>query len=367
MGARQGGKAGLGGRELRDRDGWFLGVEVERRAVLGLGRREAIQRPVAGPHGVLHVRHRLRHVDAVRDAGRVSDDEARAWPGLGLDERLRRLDVVRANGDLGDVDVAVGPGDCAQVLLGDALSGGGELGDRAAGGGLGGLPAGVGIDLSVEDEDVDVPPARQDVIEPAEADVVGPPVATDDPDAFAHQGIGNRRQVDRRAAVLVGVRKAAEHGSQLGHALALGPDPRLGRLVGRQDLGRQLDADDGSQLLDEQRSLAALGFIAEPHPEAELGVVLEQRVVPRRAPSFGVRRPRRGRQVGAVDRRAPGGVRDDHAVAEQLGDELDVRGLATAGAGARELEQRLQRLGALHRIVRQGVAVDLGKRQEEVP
>ena len=59
-----------------------------------------------------------------------------------------------------------------------------------------------------------------------------------------------------------------------------------------------------------------------------------------------VDRPRRRRQVGAVDRRAAGGVGDDHPVAEQLGDQLDVGRLAAAGAGARELEERLEHLRA---------------------
>ena len=102
-------------------------------------------------------------------------------------------------------------------------------------------------------------------------------------------------------------------------------------------------------------------------PEPELGVVLEQRVVPRRPAALGVGRPRRGRQVGAVDRRAAGGVGDDHAVAEELADELDVGRLAAAGAGAGELEQRLEHLRALHRVVRQQVAVEVRDREEVLP
>ena len=197
MRALQRGEAGLGGRELRDGDRRLLGVEVERRAVLGVGRREAVERPVARPHGVLHVGHRLRHVDAVGDAGRIGDDEARPGPRLGLDQRLRGLGVVGADRDLGDVDVAVGAGDRAQVLLADALARCRELRDRAAGGGLRRLAAGVRVHLGVEHEDVDVPSGRQHVVEAAEADVVGPPVATDDPDALAHERVGDRRQLRR--------------------------------------------------------------------------------------------------------------------------------------------------------------------------
>ena len=54
-------------------------------------------------------------------------------------------------------------------------------------------------------------------------------------------------------------------------------------------------------------------------------------------------------QVAAVDRRAAGRVGDRQPVAEQLREQLEVRGLAAAGARARELEQRLQELRAAHR------------------
>ena len=67
---------------------------------------------------------------------------------------------------------------------------------------------------------------------------------------------------------------------------------------------------------------------------------------PGRGPSRLVR-VGRGGQVAAVDRRAAGGVRDQRAVAEELGQQLDVGRLAAARAGARVLEQRLQELRAL--------------------
>ena len=86
----------------------------------------------------------------------------------------------------------------------------------------------------------------------------------------------------------------------------------------------------------------------EPEAEPELGVVLEQGVRPGRAAPVGVGRPRRGRQVAPVDRRAAGGVGDHEAVAEQLGEQLEVRRLAAACARAGELEQRLEELGAAH-------------------
>ena len=82
----------------------------------------AVQGPVAATHRVLHVAHRLGHVDAVGDAGAVGDDERRSRPGVGLEQRLDGLRVVGPQRDLGHVDVAVGARDRAEVFLGRALA-----------------------------------------------------------------------------------------------------------------------------------------------------------------------------------------------------------------------------------------------------
>ena len=60
--------------------------------------------------------------------------------------------------------------------------------------------------------------------------------------------------------------------------------------------------------------------------------------------------PRGSGQVAAVDRRAAGGIGDHDAVAEQLAEQLDIRGLAAAGAGPGELKQGLQQLRILDRF-----------------
>ena len=83
------------------------------------------------------------------------------------------------------------------------LAGGGELRHLADVGSLGSLAAGVGVDLGVEHEDVDVLAGSQHVVQAAEADVVGPAVAAEDPDGLLGQvllvvqdalrGLGSRR------------------------------------------------------------------------------------------------------------------------------------------------------------------------------
>ena len=115
-----------------------------------------------------------------------------------------------------------------------------------------------------------------------------------------------------------------------------------------------------------QQLLRLLGVLVDrqPEAEAELGVVLEERVRPRRAAPVGVDRVGRRRQVAAVDRRAAGGIGDERAVAEELGEQLDVRRLAAAGAGPGVLEERLEELRALDVELDLG-PVDLRQAEEE--
>ena len=94
--------------------------------------------------------------------------------------------------------------------------------------------------------------------------------------------------------------------------------------------------------------LAGVGVGGEPEAEAELGVVLEQRIRPGRAATLRVRRPRGGRQVAAVDRRAARRVGDHQTVAEQLRQQFQIGRLAASRARAGEFEQRLEELSSAH-------------------
>ena len=58
--------------------------------------------------------------------------------------------------------------------------------------GLRRLAAGVGVDLGVQHQEVDVAAGGEHVVQAAEADVVGPAVAAEAPDALADQEIGWR-------------------------------------------------------------------------------------------------------------------------------------------------------------------------------
>ena len=98
---------------------------------------------------------------------------------------------------------------------------------------------------------------------------------------------------------------------------------------------------------------------ADVNAQAELGVVLEQRVGPCRPEAFLVGAVGRRGSRSAVDRRATRRVGDHHAVAEELRDRLDVRRFAAAGARSGELEQRPGELAVLDgfRFVDHGILV----------
>ena len=127
----------------------------------------------------------------MRDAVGIGDDDRRALVGFGFLEGLDGLRRVGAEGDAGHVDVVVVHRHEGEILLGGGFAAGGELGDRAERGGLGGLAAGVRVHLRIEHEDVHVGAGSEDVVESAVADVVRPAVAADDPDGFLDEVVGD--------------------------------------------------------------------------------------------------------------------------------------------------------------------------------
>ena len=161
----------------------------------GATRVVAIQRPVSRLGGQLLMLEPVAQVVAVRDAMTVGDYERRPGIRLGFHDGLQRLRIFGAHRDLGDIDMAIRHRHEAQVFLRAGFSGRCEF--RGGGGGcrLRLLPAGVRVHLGVEHEHVHVGPARQHVIEAAIADVVRPPVAADNPDAFLHQVVGEPQQL----------------------------------------------------------------------------------------------------------------------------------------------------------------------------
>ena len=264
--------------------------------------------------------------------------------GLGLVDGLDGLRRVGAHGHLRHVDVAVVHGQLRERLLLDVLAVGGELRHLAQVGGLGGLTAGVGVDLGVKDKDVDVGAGGEHVVETAVADVVGPAVAAKDPEALlGHELlVGEDHVHDLGAIELLELGHVGGSGGLVGLGVIAGVEPRLG---GRLELcGGHGGLHELEGVLGDPR---AHGLVPQQHAIAVLGVVLKERVVPGRAVTFGVGGVGSGRGGVAPDRGATGGVGHKHAVAKELRHQAGVAGLGAAGAGAGELKQRLGKLAEL--------------------
>ena len=356
-------EAGLPGGELGEFGLGRGGIEFERRlALCDEARVVAEERPVAGINRELLLVETLAEVVAVGDAVGIGDDEGGAGIGLGFAEGLHGLAVFRTEGDLGDVDVAVLGGDEGEVFLRGAFAAGGELGDGTDGGGFGGLPAGVGVYLGVEDQDLDVGTGGEDVVEAAVADVVGPAVAADDPDGFVDEVVGN--EVEAHG---VGGAERSEFCTKGGDAGTLVGDLGLGGLRGAEDRVDEERVELRSEELEEGAGVCGALVGGEAQTEAELGVVFEEGVGPCGAAAVFIGAIRRGGEVAAVDGGAAGGVGHDEAVAVELREEFEVRGLAAAGAGAGEFDERGEELRALHGGEIEAGAVGFGEREEEVP
>ena len=296
----------------------------------------AVEEPVAGVDRALHLLLYVLHAaaDAVLDAGGVGDNDAGSFELFRLVDGTDELGVVRAHGDLGDVDVAVGHHHLAQVLLGAFLAGGGKLCNRADLGGLGGLSAGVGVYLCVDDQDVEILSARNDMVEAAEADVVGPAVSAVHPEGFLGKLIlVAEDHVSALSVCRAGSGDGFKHGDQsIGSLLRLVEviigfhplaDGSLQRFV------RGLFQEFGeTQLL--RFSLLAHG---QDHTKGELGVIFKEGIGPGRTLSPSVYRVGNARRGGTPGLGAARRVGPVDPASEELGEELGVGRFAAARAG----------------------------------
>ena len=216
--------AGLVHQEFLIAAGGSLGVQRE---LLLRSRVEAEHIPVAAVNSFFHFLLAVLHtaLDGVHLARCIADDEGRAMISLGLLNGLQRLRGIGAHGDLCDVDIAVGHGDLRQRLGLGLLTGSRELCDLTDVGSLGSLSAGVGVDLGIEDEDVDVFTGGENMVDAAEADVVSPAVAAEGPHALLGQIL---LVLQDKGALLRGLRLLQGGDQRVGHLPGHGPDLRAG-------------------------------------------------------------------------------------------------------------------------------------------
>lgn len=153
------------------------------------------------------------------------------------------------------------------------------------------------------------------MVEPAKADVVGPAIATDEPDRFFHQ-------IVRIASQLLGCRILALL-QQLPQLLDMGP--LLGNRQGgiAEHLAQRCRYGVAQARQQTAHPLPVL-IDGETEPQSELGVVFKQRVGPGRPAPVGVGGVGGGRQVAAINGRAAGGVGNQQPIAIELSQQLDI-------------------------------------------
>ena len=237
------------------------------------------------------------------DARRIREDDGRPVVCLGLLEGLEGLVAVVAESDAGDVHVSVAHAHEAHVLLVGALAAGRELGDRRGGRCLGGLAAGVRVDLGVQHQDVHVAVHGDHVVDAAVSDVVCPAVSADDPDRLVGEVVGEFIDLCQVLAVaLCGVLGDERLcGVLCGDGLVvLGVVPELeGVSDGVLEVCGGLVA--GEDLLGVCLESLAVRIDGEAHSETELRVVLEEGVCPCGAASALALGVWDGRECSGVD------------------------------------------------------------------
>ena len=178
----------------------------------------------------------------------------------------------------------------------------------------------------------------------AESDIIAPTVSAEDPLALLDEAVAEFEELlaDVAAALL------HQRDELVGDFLGLEGVLAVGDPLVEEGLDFGAAAVAGEAFLHNALHAVAHLTGGGGHTEAvvcrrlgrQLSVVLEQRVGPGGTEAAAVvAAVRCGRSRAAVDGGAARGVGHHHLLAEELGDALEVRGLAAAGAA--ELEQRL--------------------------
>ena len=251
-------------------------------------------------------------------------------PSLSLAECLQTLALVSTHSHLCYIYVAVGSLHETQVLLAHALAVGSKLSDGTDGRCLGSLTAGVGVNLGVDDEDVDILTRTDDMVQTTVTDVVGSTVTTDDPLAALHEVVLQFLQLCAYGTTCsgTGINVGDEgSGSSLGSlSVILGLNPSLGSSL---VLSTGLVA--GQHLLQQGVDAGAHLLVGNGHTQTKLAEVLEERVGPSRTLTLGVLGVRCRGDRTRVDGRATRSVGYNLAVTEELRDELHVGSLTATG------------------------------------
>ena len=188
------------------------------------------------------------------------------------------------------------------------------------------------------------------MIQSTKADIICPPIATDNPDAFLHEHICQAEQMlDTPALLLLSILVLGQGGCFMQAVLELMLEPRnpfplrpyscFRRLISIQYIFYQMHPNDIATLREQFTGILKLFIQRDTHAQAKLGVIFKQGVGPRWSSLLTVHGPGSRRQVAAINGGTARRVGNQHAVAEQLGGELDIRRLTTPRTRSRKLEE----------------------------
>mmetsp|Transcript_6936 Transcript_6936/g.20460 ORF Transcript_6936/g.20460 Transcript_6936/m.20460 type:complete len:212 (-) Transcript_6936:1278-1913(-) len=207
---------------------------------------------------------------------------------------------------------------------------GGKLSHTGPWCGFGGLAAGVAVHLRVEHHDVDVLVRRAHMVQPPVADVVGPTIAANGPLHLPRQHVAIRAQRLQHAQVaVVSIFERLDHLLRRLHGLC---HVLPNALPGRQRLlqrGRHVRIVGHHAICECIKSFPP-DLRSLRHAEGKLGIVLEERVRPGRAPARAIGGVRVVGVAPGPDGRAACGVGYEGLLAEQPRDESHDGCLTTA-------------------------------------
>mmetsp|Transcript_23479 Transcript_23479/g.54458 ORF Transcript_23479/g.54458 Transcript_23479/m.54458 type:complete len:902 (-) Transcript_23479:791-3496(-) len=325
--------------------------------LLGQARVEAVQWPVAALHGIALVQRHGRQAcleEAVLNARSVAHKQGRSIVLLSLGKGLHALLVVGTDGDRCDVDMLVGHGHGAQVLLPLVAASLGELCHCTHRRRLRRLTAGVGVDLCVKHNNLHVVAAGDGMVNASVANVVGPTVTAKHPHRWLGEQVFQAHELANLLGVaLLGLQQWQDLVTEaLGdHAVLAKLQPLLQKAPQRnaQRLARACQA--GLHAVPE---LAAALTDVNDLTQSILCIVLEKGVAPSSALArllvLDVWNPTSSSTPNAA---AACCVGHDQSLAKHLRHQFGVRCLAATFASSRELQQGLLELRAL-----QGVRIE---------
>src|SRR4030042_5749583 len=286
----------------------------------------------------------------MRYAVRISDNEGWAWVTFGLYKGFYGLVWICAYGDLCDVDIALYHSQEAEVFFRSGFSRRGKLCHGRSRRCLRHLSACIGVDLRIQNEQVDVDSTCQDVVQTSVPNIVSPSVTSKTPDRFAYKIVRYPQQL---FAVIAFAFCALVF--ELVHAGSLLFNGFLLRLIGqcsRSDFFSRLFINTAcfSRLIQQGQSTFFEFVNRQSHPHCKLGAILKEAVTPYRSPAVGSFGIWSCWKIAAINRGTACCVSNHSPVTEKLSQQLNIGCFAAAGTGAGIFKQRLDELAAFNGI-----------------